>query len=558
MKKNYFSFLFFCFVTLSLSKRLSAQENNSPSSSAGEIHGNIQIDAMYYNPDTSIGAAPVPEKMLMNGFANFIYTKGNFSAGMRYESYLNVIQGFDPRYKGNGIPYRFASYKVDELEVTAGNFYEQFGGGMVLRAYEERGLGIDNAFDGMRLRYATHGFYFKGLVGKQRSYFSEGPGIVRGFDGEVHLSELIKKMSESPTQIIIGGSFVSKFQDGDKIVYQSSTLNVPQNVGAGAGRISVSRGKINFMGEYARKINDPSLFNGYIYRPGEAILANANYSTKGFAVELGAKRIDNFSYKSDRTATGSDVNINFLPALSRQHTYALFAFYPYATQPNGEISYRAEIIKKLKKETPLGGKYGTDIAVNFSGANGLDTSTLSPAKDSTRYGYSVKNYLKTGKLYFSDLNIEITHKFTPTFKLMVLYANQAYNKDVIEGNHGDGTIYSNIGMAELTWKLHKGKSIRWEIQHLYTKQDKKSWVMSLVEVGLNEHWLVSATDMYNYGNDDASKRFNYYNGTIVYVKNAMRVSLGYGRQRAGIFCVGGVCRYVPAANGLMLSVTSSF
>src|SRR6185503_718377 len=115
------------------------------------------------NPDSTIGAKPVPEKMLMNAFANILYTKGNFTAGIRYESYLNTIQGFDSRYKGTGIPYRFASYKADELEVTVGNFYEQFGSGLVLRAYEEKGLGIDNAFDGIRLKYATHGFYLKGL-----------------------------------------------------------------------------------------------------------------------------------------------------------------------------------------------------------------------------------------------------------------------------------------------------------------------------------------------------------------------------------------------------------
>ena len=251
----------FLFLISLLPLLLSAQDNSS-SNNAGEIHGNIQTDVQYYNEDTSIGAAPVPEKMLMNGFANINYVKGNFTAGLRYESYLNTIQGFDPRYKGNGIPYRYANYKADELEVTIGNFYEQFGSGLVLRAYEEKGLGIDNAFDGLRLKYTVRGFYLKGLVGKQRSYFSQGPGIVRGFDGEVHLSEFIKKWSESPTQITIGGSFASKFQSGDKIVYQTSTLNVPQNVGASSGRISVSRGKINFSAEYAEIINDPSAFNG--------------------------------------------------------------------------------------------------------------------------------------------------------------------------------------------------------------------------------------------------------------------------------------------------------
>jgi hypothetical protein len=34
--------------------------------------------------------------------------------------------------------------------VTIGNFYDQFGSGMIFRAYEERQLGIDNSLDGIK------------------------------------------------------------------------------------------------------------------------------------------------------------------------------------------------------------------------------------------------------------------------------------------------------------------------------------------------------------------------------------------------------------------------
>ena len=40
-----------------------------------------------------------------------------------------------------------ATYTIDGLEITAGNFYEQFGSGLIFRSYEEKGLGIDNAMD---------------------------------------------------------------------------------------------------------------------------------------------------------------------------------------------------------------------------------------------------------------------------------------------------------------------------------------------------------------------------------------------------------------------------
>ena len=498
----------------------------------------------------------------MQGFSNIIYTNGKFSAGVRYESYLNPMQGFDPRYKGSGIPYRFASYKVNEMEVTVGNFYEQFGNGMILRAYEEKGLGIDNVLDGFRLKYSFHGIYLKGLVGKQRNYWVQGTGILRGFDGEVHLNELFAGKNDSTshplkTQITLGGSFVSKYQDGTQVIYQTNTLKVPENVGSAAGRIAISRGKVNVNGEYVYKINYPSAFNNFIYKPGEALLVNASYSQKGFGFYLGAKRIDNMSFKSDRSAVGNDLSMNFIPSFTKQHTYSLLAFYPYATQPNGEINYQSEMLMKLKKGTPLGGKYGTDITLNFSQSHGLDTTRLNSAADSSRMGYK-STYFGMGKLYFSDFNIEISRKISPKFKMMLIYANQIYNKDVIQGETGFGTVYSNVGMVELTYHFSGAKSLRMELQHLYAKQDYKSWAMMLVEYGAGEHWLISAFDQYNYGNDRAANRIHYYTGAVTYLKEATRISLGYGKQRAGIFCVGGVCRYVPAANGISLSVTTIF
>lgn len=545
--------LFFCF---GISISLFAQENTS--NNAGEVHGNLQVDAQYYNPDSSIGAPPVPEKLLMNSAANINFTKGNFSAGIRYESYLNTIQGFNPKYKLNSIPYRYASYKLDELDVTVGNFYEQFGCGLILRSYEERGLGIDNSFDGVRLRYNVSGVHLKGLIGTQRYYSAQGPAIVRGFDGEVNLKELFND-EDATTQITVGGSFVSKYQSGDQVFLpDGQPLKVPLNVGASAARISLNTGKINITGEYAYKINDPTAVNNYIYKDGEALFFNATYSTKGFGLSVGVKRADNFSFKSDRLAGQSDLDINFIPMLAKQHTYALMAFYPYATQPTGELGYQVDLSTKLKKGSALGGKYGTDISINYSGANGLDTTQFDLTKDSSRIGYTEGDYFIPGATYFQDFNFEISRKLSQKFKIMFMYANQVYNIDVIQGKPGYPKIYSIIGMVELSYKISSSNAIRMEMQHLYTKQDKKSWAMGLIEYGVGENWLISVQDMYNYDNYNPAERFHYYNATIAYIKSGNRIALGYGKQRAGIFCVGGVCRYVPASNGLSLAVTSSF
>jgi len=65
-------------------------------------------------------------------------------------------------------------------------------------------------------------------------------------------------------------------------------------------------------------------------------------------------------------------------------------------------------------------------------------------------------------------------------------------------------------------------------------------------------------DQYNFGNPNPDLRLHYLIGTFGYVREATRITLSYGRQRAGLFCVGGVCRFVPANNGLTLNFTQSF
>ena len=63
---------------------------------ADPLHGNFEMDAHILSPRFIDRGSNVPEKMLMNGFANFIYENNNFSAGLRYESYLDPILGYDP------------------------------------------------------------------------------------------------------------------------------------------------------------------------------------------------------------------------------------------------------------------------------------------------------------------------------------------------------------------------------------------------------------------------------------------------------------------------------
>jgi hypothetical protein len=476
----------------------------------GQIKGNFQFESQYYREDTIIGAQEVPERIRSNGFLNLIYTNGGLSAGILYESYLPPLLGYPEEYQGNGIMYRYASYKKDKIDITVGNFYEQFGYGLVLRTYEERGLGYDNALDGVRLKYEVYdGIQLTALTGKQRIFFDYGEGIVRGFDADINLNQTFKEFfNDSKTRILLGGSAVSKYQAD-----QNSQFVLPENVATFGGRASISRGRFNFYAEYAYKINDPSADNDFIYKPGEAILLQGTYSQKGLGLLFSAKRNDNMSFRSDRTEGEQNLLINFMPALTKQHTYNLLAtLYPYATQLNGEVAFQADLIYKFDKGTILGGDRGMDIQINYSTANNIDTTQLND-EFTYRQGYK-SSYFSVGEVYFKDFNVQLTKRFSSKVKGRFTYANLVYNQDIIEGKPGVPTVYADVAIADVTYRLTMRNALRGEIQHLSTEQDQGDWATLLVEYTYAPHWFVAIQDQYNYGNTESAKQTHYYNASF--------------------------------------------
>ena len=221
------------------------------------------------------------------------------------------------------------------------------------------------------------------------------------------------------------------------------------------------------------------------------------------------------------------------------------------------MEYSSELIYKIKKGTWLGGKYGTDITINYSGSNGLDTTNLNPATDAGHKQYKTNLFGVGKEVYFRDLYFEIYKKFNKEWKATLIYSYQVYNKDVIQ-KPGGGMIYSNIQVLDVTYKFKPESAVRLELQNLSTKQDHQSWAYGLLEYTISPKWYVAVGDQYNYGNDIVSERYHYYNVSAGFIKGANRIELMYGKQREGIFCVGGVCRTVPASNGVTLTITSSF
>ncbi|NOU47483.1 MAG: hypothetical protein HOO86_10525 [Bacteroidales bacterium] len=524
------------------------------------INGSFQVDGQFYQVDDALGITDSViggKRIGLNGFGKITYSYGNFSAGMRYEAFLSPISGFDSRQEGSGFPNIWASYHTDMIDVTVGDFYEQFGNGLILRSYEEWTLGYDNALNGMRLVLRPMpGITIKGLYGSQRFFWTkferDSRGIVRGLDAEVDFNSLVKKWESSKVRVIVGASGVSKYQRDTDPLY-----NLPENVGAFAGRVNLNVGKLGFMTEYGNKINDPSATNGFIYQDGKALLSSLSYSQRGFGVSLQMKRVQNMSFKSDRGISSNALDINFLPPINRTHAYSLTAKYPYATQPNGEMGVQFQMNYKIPKGSKLGGKYGTGIAVNFSQVNDIVRDTIDKGEPGT-LGYSSDFFKVSDAIFFRDFNIDIDKKFNAKWKAVVQYMNLYYDIVTLQGHPKEDAVKAHIALADVTWSFRSDKSVRFELQNLWTKQDKGNWAAALVEYTIAPTWFFTLADQYNYGNKDKEARNHYYIISAGYIKDASRIALTYGRQSEGVLCVGGVCRQVPAASGLTVTITTSF
>lgn len=538
----------------------------------GRVTGNFQTDVQSSKKDSVIGAEGLEDKMRINAFANILYSTDNFKAGFRYEAYLNPILGFDNEYKGAGIAYRFASYKKDFFEITVGNYYEQFGNGLIFRSYEERNLGLDNAMDGLRIiAKPFNGVTLKGLVGKQRYYWEDiwqtENGLVRGADAEISFNDIIPNFASSDFRISMGGSFVSVYE---KATAESATLNgntyklnIPENIGAGAFRLNLGYKNFNFQGEFAQKGQDPNAMNNYIYHKGNALLLAADYSMKGFAIRLEGKRIDNMSFKSKRNLQGRMLNVNYLPAITKQHSYSLMSMYSYATQLDGEIGFQADVMYKLKKGTFLGGKNGMDLKLNYSFVSSIDKTALDgyTLNQKGTLGYESSFFQIGDEKYFQEINLEINKKFSKDYKMNFMYSYQEFNP-IAYGHAGNPFIYAHIFVAEGIYRFSSHNSLKGELQWLTTKQDydefaKGDWLQLGAEYNLKGRYFFAVSDQWNYGTEQGDK-VHYYNLSMGCTINTTRVQLSYGKQRQGILCIGGVCREVPASNGFFLTITSSF
>ena len=572
--------LFLTSLLLSFTPSLFAQDGKM------KLSGSVQSDWLVAENDEAIGANKDDYRgtLLGNTYINLNLDSKYVTAGVRFETMEKPLPGYEnladtkPFY-GTGVPYfQVTASNHKWIEATAGTFYEQFGSGFVFRAYEERTIGIDNSILGGRLVLTPYkGIRLKMLGGVQRYHFSwNKDNPVFGADLELELSQWSKALTEKGHVLTFGVSGVTRFDDETKRIFrtfyfnpnesqpvlnsQPITLNLPKQVSAMDFRLQWQHSGYNILAEYAVKSHDPSADNSFIYRHGSALMLSASYSKRGFSTILQAKRSEDMGFRSDRNASPSvtSLYLNHQPAFAYQHTYTLATQYPYATQMDGEWAFQGEVSYRFKRNTPLGGKYGTLLRLNASHIRGLDKKPVDNSILGTAgtNGYDASFLGMSDQVYYQDINLTMEKKLNKKWKLTAMYINQQYNMSVIEeGAKADDTneiVKTNIFVGDASYVRNPNFAIRMEGQYMITKQDEGDWAYALAEISFLKDFMISISDEYNTG-IHGGKDTHYFNFLGVWNYKSSRLQLGYGRTSEGLNCTGGVCRKVPAQRGFTAS-----
>lgn len=530
------------------------------------LNGSIQSDILLPQEDDAIGTKyDSNSDFLTNTYADLHLRSKYIDAGARVEYMDYPLPGFEKDFQGWGVSHLYMKAKFDQgVELTIGDIYDQFGSGFIFRSYEERSLGIDNALRGLRLNISgVDGLSLKLLGGVQRRYWDwDDDYLVGGADAEVNIDRFSTKMQDKGISWMVGASVVAKHEEDEMLLVNPvQRLNLPEVVTAFDVRTRYQQGNYSFLAEYAMKSQDPSFDNGYIYKRGNALMLSASYSKRGVSALLQAKRSEDMSFRSRRSMNGTSTFLNHMPAFAYQHTYALAALYPYATQmAGGEWAMQGEFGYTFKRNSFLGGKYGTNLKLNISYIRAIDRESVTDGKVMGTDGYTSSFFKFGDETYYQDINLQLEKKISKAFKLNLMYMNQRYNQGVIEG-HG-GMINSDIFVGEGKYQFNKKLTLRGEFQYLTTSHVSGDWMYGLLELSVLPYLMFTVSDMYGKpainGGLDYGDKEHYYMASVTFNYNAHRIMAGYGRTRAGYNCSGGVCRYVPASKGVNISYNYSF
>jgi hypothetical protein len=507
----------------------------------GNLSGDLMMTANFFERDTNIKASgnPLYDNLLSGGEAwlGLRYSGYGFTASVRFDAFNNSnLQNPALPLSGSGLGMFSLNKEINDLSITAGHIYDQIGSGIIFRAYEDRGLLIDNDLFGLHLKYKlSEHLQIKGFTGQTKNVFERYAPILKGFNAEGDFS-IGKSAHITPGFGVTNRTMDQASMDGVVSVINSLPANkrfVPKyNSYAAAVYNTLNAGDITWYVEGALKSQEAVATDiGLVNVDGSVIYSTLGYSRAKFGINLAAKRTENFMMRTSPNETLIRGLYNWQPIIAQIRPQRVIARYTPPSMDLSEVSYIANVF------------YTPNENVTFNAS------------------YTHINTLQKDTLYrevFASAEIRSIPKWIISGGIQYLIYNQAVYQQKVKADYPN--IFALTPYLDVTYKIRETKSIRAELQYMNTKQDFGSWLFGLLEFSMAPKWSLAVSDMYNIAPNKkhVNKAQHYPSVFLAHTRGPNRFTLNYVKQVEGINCTGGVCRYEPAFSGVRLGVISTF
>jgi len=482
----------------------------------------------------------------------------DFIFGIRYEYDDPIEYGTGTK----GISRRYVEFNKDNFLVRAGNFYELFGNGLVLNAFENRGLGFNTQFDGLKLNYKNN---WKNV--KLDATFVGG--------GMVYDDYLVSGREE--TYSLRGGNIkfspIKLFSFGGSYVFAKGNIpsgNISTDITSELfeGDFAFNYKSISFQGSYANKktITVPNSLYPQSKTPrGDGGYASLTYASGGLGVTADYKnyRFDLVT-PDERSSTNPTKVLPFQnpPTCIKEHSSTLLSRYPHTPDFNDEVGFQVDAFY-----TPV-----EDLTFNLNASltsrhydyMDVDTTTL------TRYERIDRN---------NSFLPSPENKYSPYWELFLeteyYYKQHWYFKAAVGRQYS--VLYTIIDPAssDIVHTFTVPVMVKYDFAKIYSVElhAEQQWVYNSIRIDkkkFNNEYLslsvsrspsliVNGTIEFSNDEEDPSGKKMWGTGEITYkFSSANSVTFSFGSERGGLKCSSGICRYVNPFNGFRLMVINNF
>ncbi len=514
----------------------------------GILSGDLQTNAGFYNYDSKIKTTTTQYLHQLSSAESWLllnYRYNGYTITGRYDLYSNSpLLNPQEAYTAQGLGFYSITKDFDKFSITAGSFYDQIGSGIIFRAFEERTIGLDYAVQGGRFRWAPNdSFMFKAFAGVQKYRFDVRSSTIKGANAE-------KVWGWPKFSFVTGTGIMNRTLDQatiNQLTDQINALPIQQRVGfdpkynvyAYTFYNTLRAGEFTLYSEYAGKTKEATFIDTTSAGSGQMALRNKagdvlygilNYSHPGIGITLQYKKINSFILRSspyDQLLVGE---IDFLPPLSKQQAFRLPARYSISAREQGEEGFQGEVTYSISEHST----FDLNIAHITMPDNGKEIY----------------------REYYLDLNQKISKRVKTISGVQFII----YDQQVYQGTANAPVVHAFTPFTEWTFKIDNAmrKSIRFEAQYLFTKQDLGDFAYGLVEFNWAPRYSFSASDMVNTKPTKGNEIVHYPTLFGVYTYKQTRFTGGYIKQVQGVVCTGGVCRVEPAFSGFKVGMVTNF